>query len=190
MKAASFVAVTLVCAAFSAVPAAAQLGYGASPVRSDTRGLGIGLQLNGTGVESGSATGRVPGAGLGVTLSYGMTDALSVFARGSTGYRMSQVDLGARYRFGSPAGALRPYVEGAVTRLGAIRNTEETDQFRRSWGTGTTAAAGVEYHFSPKFAVDLGLAHTRGRYSAGPGDEGFRQKFTSDRVQMGFTWRP
>jgi opacity protein-like surface antigen len=190
MKAASFVAVTLVCAAFSAVPAAAQLGYGAGAVRSDTRGLGIGLQLNGTGVESGSASGRVPGAGLGVTLSYGMTDALSVFGRANTGYRMSQVDLGARYRFGSPTGALRPYVEGAVTRLGAVRNSEETDQSLRSWGTGTTVGAGVEYHFSRRFAVDLGVTHTRGRYSPAPGDEGFRQKFTSDRVQMGFTWRP
>lgn len=190
MKTASFVAVTLVCAAFSAVPAAAQLGYGAGAVRSDTRGLGIGLQLNGTGVESSDPSRRVPGAGLGLTLSYGTSDALSVFARASTGYRMSQVDLGARYRFGSPAGALRPYVEGAVTRLGAVRNTEETDQIQRSWGTGTTVGAGVEYHFSRRFAVDLGLTHTRGRYSAGPGGEGFREKFTSDRVQMGFTWRP
>jgi opacity protein-like surface antigen len=189
MKAASFVAVTLVCTAFSAVPAAAQLGSGAGTVRSDTRGLGIGFQLNGNGVESSDASQKVPGAGLGLTLSYGTSDALSVFARASTGYRMSQVDLGARYRFGSSAGALRPYVEAAVTRLGAIRDTEETDQFRRSWGTGTTVGAGVEYHFNRRFAVDLGVTHSRGRFSAGL-DEGFREKFTSNRVQMGFTWRP
>ena len=190
MKAASFVAVTLVCAALSAVAAEAQLGYGASPVRSDTRGLGIGVQLNGTGVESSDASRTVPGAGVGLTLSYGTSDALSVFARASTGYRMSQVDLGARYRFGSPAGALRPYVEGAVTRLGAIRSTEETDQYGRSWGTGSTVGAGVEYHFSHRFAVDLGMAHLRGRFTARPGDEGFRETFTSSRVQTGITWRP
>ena len=190
MKAASFVAVTFVCAAFLAVPAAAQLGYGARPVRSDTRGLGIGLQLSGNGVESPDASRTVPGAGLGLTLSYGTSDALSVFARAGAGYRSSQVDLGARYRLGSPAAALRPYVEGAMTRFGGVRDNGETDQFRRSWGTGSTVGAGVEYHFSPRFAADLGAAHLRGRFSAGPDDADLGQKFNSTRVQMGFTWRP
>lgn len=192
MKAASFVAVTLVCAAFSAVPAAAQLGSGASTIRSDTRGLGIGLQLNGTGVESGGATRTVPGAGLGLTLSYGVTDAVSVIARANTGYRASQVDLGARYRFASPAAALRPYLEAGVTRLAGIRATEESGS-DHVVGMGTTVGAGVEYHFSPRFALDLGLAHSRGRYNQAvlqDGGAAFSQKFTSNRVQVGFTWRP
>jgi opacity protein-like surface antigen len=56
-----------------------------------------------------------------------------------------------------------------------------------------TLGAGVEYHFSPRFALDLGLTHSRGRFNeAVLHDRGaaFRQKFTSNRVQMGFTWRP
>ena len=194
MKAASLVAATLMCAAFAARPAAAQTAPGAAPVRSDARGLGVGVQLNGTGVRSpGNESRTVAGAGLGVTLSYGMSDALSAFARGSTGYRSSQVDLGARYRFGSPAGALRPYVEGAVTRHAALRPAPEgSEQSLRSLGMGVTVGAGVEYYVTPRFALDVGLAHSRGRFREGAlgGEVGPRESFTSNRVQMGLTWRP
>jgi opacity protein-like surface antigen len=192
MKVPSLVAVTLACAAFSAAPAAAQPG--SDPVRSDTRGLGVGVQLNGGGVSSHADDSRMaPGAGMGLTVSYGMSDALSVFGRANMGYRTSQLDVGARYRFGSAAGALRPYVEGAVTRLGAIRGPQDgSEQSLRSWGLGATVGAGVEYYFSPRFAVDVGLAHTRGRFSepALPGEAAFGDKFSSTRVQLGVTWRP
>ena len=165
MKTASFVAVTLVCAAVSAVPANAQAVSGTSPVLSDTRGLGIGVQFNGMRVESGDASGMVPAAGLGLTLSYGMSDALSVFTRGNMGYRTSQLDVGARYRLGSPAGAVRPYVEAAVTRMGALHTTQErAGESARLSGMGMTVGAGVEYHVGPRFAVDLGVSHTQGRF--------------------------
>jgi opacity protein-like surface antigen len=196
MKTASLVAVTLVCAAFSASPAAAQLGAGTNPVRSDTRGLGIGMQINRIGVESGDGSTRVPGAGLGLTLSYGMTDNVSLFGRANMGYRTSQLDVGARYRFASPSSALRPYLEAGVTRLGAISSgqpIEGPSESLRSWGLGATAGAGVEYHFSPRFAVDLGVTHTRGRFSEPRTPyEGaaFAETFSSNRMQMGFTWRP
>lgn len=193
MKAASLVAATLVFAAVSAGPAAAQLGSGAGTVRSDTRGLGVGVQLNGTGISSQADDSRVSGGGLGLTVSYGMSDAVSAFARASYGYRSSQVDVGARYRFGSQAAALRPYVEGAVTRLGAIRPAQEGgEQSLGSWGMGMTVGAGVEYYFSPRVALDVGLAHSRGRFSDPVVlDEGaFRDSFSSTRVQVGMTWRP
>lgn len=195
MKTASLVAVTLVCAAFSASPATAQLGSGTSPIRSDTRGFGIGMQINRIGVVSGDGATRVPGAGLGLTLSYGMTDNLSLFARANTGYRTSQLDVGARYRFASPSSALRPYVEAGVSRFGAIRSGQEingAEQSLRSWGMGVTLGAGVEYHFSPRFAVDVGVTHTQGRFttSSVPGDAAFREKFSSNRAQVGFSWRP
>lgn len=192
MKTASFVAVTLVCAAFSAVPAAAQAVSGTGPVPSDTRGLGIGVQFNGTGVESGNASRTVAGAGLGLTLSYGMTDNLSAFARVNTGYRASQLDLGARYRLAAPSAALRPYLEAGVTRLAATRATREGGS-QHVLGMGVAVGAGVEYHFDPRFALDLGVTHTRGRYNEAvlrDGGAGFSQKLTSNRVQMGFTWRP
>lgn len=196
MKAASLAAVALVCAAFSAAPAAAQAASGADTVQSDTRGLGVGVQFNGTGVESAGAAGKVPGAGLGVTLSYGMTDALSVFARGSTGYRSSQLDVGARYRLGSPAASLRPYAEGAVTRFGSAGGAPAgapAVQSPRAWGVGVTVGAGVEYFISPRLALDLGVSHSRGAFDERPvedGGAGFRDTFTSSRLQLGVTWRP
>lgn len=192
MKLASFVAVTVVVAAFSAGPAAAQVGSGADAVRSDTRGLGVGVQFNAAGVASAGAGGTVPGAGLGLTLSYGMTDALSAFVRGSTGYRNSQLDVGARYRFGSPSAALRTYVEGGVTRFGSAAETAEHST--RSWGVGVTAGAGVEYFIAPRLAVDVGVSHTRGAFDDQPVElHGFgsnRDTFTSTRLQVGVTWRP
>lgn len=197
MKAASLVAAALVCAAFSAGPVAAQLGPGPGVVRSDTRGLGIGVQFNGTGVSSdGDGFRTVSGAGMGLTLSYGMSDALSVFGRGSYGYRTTQLDLGARYRFGGASGALRPYVEGAVTRLGTVRPPDPRALSQTSFnaeGLGMTVGAGVEYFISPRLAVDLGLSHTRGRFSDGTivGEgSGVVEKFRSNRVQVGVTWRP
>lgn len=194
MKTASLVAVTLVCAAFSAGSAAAQLGLGTSSVRSDTRGLGIGMQINRIGQESGGSP-RLPGAGLGLTLSYGMTDNLSLFGRAATGYRTSQFDLGARYRFASPSSAVRPYVEAGVTRLGGILAAPGiggSPPPPQSWGLGMTVGAGVEYHISPRFAVDLGVLHTQGRMvtPALPDGPHFREKLLSNRMQMGFTWRP
>ena len=193
MKTASFVAVTLVCAAFWAGPAAAQAVSGTSPVRSDTRGLGIGVQLNGMRVLSDQSR-MVPGAGLGLTLSYGTSDALSVFARGSMGYRMSQLDVGARYRLGNPSSALRPYVEASVSRFGALRPPLESTagESVRAWGLGMTVGAGVEYHVSPRLGLDLGVSHTEGRFRTPtlPGEAAFRETLSSTRFQVGVTWRP
>jgi opacity protein-like surface antigen len=69
---------------------------------------------------------------------------------------------------------------------------EGAEQSLRSWGYGVTAGAGVEYHFSPRFAVDLGVTHTQGRITAPtpPGEAVFRENFSSNRMQVGFTWRP
>jgi opacity protein-like surface antigen len=191
MKAASLVAATVACVALSTVPAAAQAGPGADP--PDTRGLSVGVHLNRTAVNFQFDSDDVPGAGGGVTVGYGLTNRLSAFARASTGYQSTQVDLGARYRFGSPNGVLRPYVEGAMTRIGASREGSGFTEAGSAWGTGATVGAGVEYFVSRNLAIDAGVVHTRGRFSEGTipeGRFGVSEKFISNRIQLGVTWRP
>jgi opacity protein-like surface antigen len=192
MKAASLVAATIACVALSAVPAAAQTGSVAD--QPDTRGLSIGVHLNRTAVNfQYQSSGDVLGAGGGVTVGYGLTNRLSAFARGNMGYQSTQVDLGARYRFGSPTGVLRPYVEAAVTRVGASRGGSGFEARESAWGTGATIGAGVEYFVSRNLAIDAGVVHTRGRFSEGTildGGSGVSEKFISNRLQLGVTWRP
>lgn len=189
MKAASLVAVTLACVAFSARASDAQQGSGA--VRSDTRGLGITVQAGRTAFDQGDGH-TVLGAGLDVTAGYGVSDALSVFARAGTGYRSSHLDAGVRYRFGSPAGALRPYLEGGVTAVGAIRTTPgpaDGEEFLRSRGVGATVGAGVEYFINPRLALDLGVSVSGGRFEKNPAT-GLNDGFMTNRVQMGIRFRP
>jgi opacity protein-like surface antigen len=190
MKTASLVAATLACVAFSAGPAAAQPGTGTPVVRSDTRGLGVGVQVNRIGLDQGRGS-TVLGAGMGLTVSYGMTDAVSLFARAGTGYRSSHVDAGARYRFASAARALRPYVEAGVSVVGATRPFYGDDGVTslRSRGVGATAGAGVEYYLNPRLALDLGVSYSAGRFAENE-VTGLRDGFITNRVQMGITFRP
>lgn len=191
MKAASLVAVTLACVALLARPADAQSGSGTGAVRSDTRGLGMGVQAGRTGFNQGDGH-TVLGAGLDLTASYGVSDALSVFARAGTGYRSSHLDAGVRYRFASPAAALRPYLEGGVTVVGATRATpgaEYGEDFLRSRGLGATVGAGVEYYINPRLALDLGVSFSGGRFEKNPAT-GLNDGFMTNRVQMGIQFRP
>lgn len=193
MKKASLVVATLACVAVWAGPAAAQAITGTPVVRSDTRGLGIGLQLNRTGMDQGRGDGlKVLGAGAALSVSYGVSDAVSLFARGGTGYRSSYMDLGARYRFGGATSALRPYVEAAATVVGATRTVSdafEAPETLRSRGLAATVGAGVEYYVSPRLALDLGVTFSGGRFEENPAT-GLNDGFVSNRVQMGITFRP
>lgn len=192
MKATSLVAATLACVVVSAAPARAQTAPDAD--RTDTRGLSVGVHLNRTTVNfQAQSSADVLGAGGGVTVGYGLTNGLSVFGRANTGYQSSQVDLGVRYRPGSLAGVLRPYVEGAVTYLGASREASGIHAGEPSWGSGVSLGAGVEYFVNRHVALDAGAVHTRGRFNESTFLDNGRhvtEKFISNRVHFGVTWRP
>lgn len=168
-----------------------------TPDLYDTRGLSVGLHLNGGAIASDR--NDAAGAGGGLTLGYGVNDRLTLFLRGDVGYEMSQVDLGTRYRLGTPGSALRPYAEVAVSRVGTgmVRSDVGGEPFGdrlRVGGPALSAGAGVEYFFSRKLAVDVGLSHTRGRFTQGTlrDDEiqSGRPGFSTTRLNVGFTWRP
>jgi opacity protein-like surface antigen len=196
MKTASFVAGLLALGAFSAVPAAAQAVRPAGE-GGDLRGFSLGVHLSGSHIQTpGSDTRMVPGGGLGITLGYGINERIQAFVRTSSGYRNSQLDLGARYRFGRPGQALRPYAEVAVSRMGAIRGasadagSEPFNPLVRSTGYGLTAGAGVEYAISPRLGLDLGLVHTRGQLSRPANMPELGKNVAATRIHLGVTWRP
>lgn len=191
MKVRLFVAVALVSSSFAAAPAAAQPGSGGS----DAGGLTLGVSLSGGQIASDAVANQtVPRGGVGLTVGYGISERVAAFARGISGYQSTQVDLGARYRFGNPSRALRPYVEGAVTGISAharpwVDEGGEQVHGTRSTGTGFTAGAGVEYFVSPRLGVDLGVTHSLGRFTR-PVASGFDKGFSATRLHLGLTWRP
>lgn len=169
------VVLALGTAALAAAPAAAQAG---GPDADDGRGLVVGVNLNATRLSS---VGHTAGGGAGLTVGYGVTPALTLFARGNTGYLSSHLDLGARYSFGTARDRVRPYFEGAVSRVG------RTDGEERVAGYGLTGGAGIELRLAPQLALDLGVVSTYGQfdYSDRPAAD-----FTSTRANLGIRWRP
>lgn len=184
MKRISLVVLALGSAVFAAGSAQAQLAQpGIGSGRSDTRGWAVGFNLSGGTIpDSPSGVGASSGLGLGVTAAYGVSDHVSLFARGHTAYRVGHWDLGARYGFGSPAATLRPYLEGAFTRAAT------TSQGIRSAGNGFTGGAGVEYFVKPNLALDVGLVHSRGRFNENALVPNSR--FSTTRLNLGFRWHP
>jgi opacity protein-like surface antigen len=195
MQKASFVAGLLALAAFSAVPGAAQAVRPTGEV-FDTRGFSLGMHLSNNRIDTPGTNRITPGGGLGITLGYGINERVQAFVRASSGYRNAQVDLGARYRFGRPGQALRPYAEVAVSRLNATRDTGgelRTEPFGpsvHSVGYGLTAGAGMEYVIGPRLGLDLGLVHTRGYLNRPLDDYASSGRFSATRVRLGVTWRP
>jgi opacity protein-like surface antigen len=193
MKIRLFVAVALVASSFSAVPTAGQLDGADS---SGGRGFTLGVSLSGSQIASDAvANPTAPRGGLGLTVGYGINERVSTFVRGISGYQSTQVDLGVRYRFGGASQRLRPYVEGAMTAIGATGRVpfeardEAPSRSTRSTGTGFTAGAGVEWFVGPRLGVDLGVTHSLGRFGH-PVDTPYDRTFSSTRLHVGFTWRP
>ena len=186
MKRILLVAVVLVPAAFAAGSAHAQAG--SVPAQSGPRGPVLGLDFNGSalGIPGGTA-GTPRGAGLGLSLGYGVSERVSLFARANVAYRIGHLDVGARYSFGGAAARLRPYVEGAFTRMGTSAFAGPLDEPSRSHGYGATGGAGVEYFVSRHVAIDMGLSHSRGRFTAGALDG---DRFASTRLNLGVKWHP
>ena len=191
MKIASLMVLAVACAA---LPAGAQ----ESPY--STRGVGLGLSYNQVKVGGGSPVFN--GGGLAATVSYGVNDRLSLFARTEYGYRAAHLDAGLRYSFRPADARLRPYLELGASRVGAREylrsSTLDPEGFYRSdvaqsSGFAATAGAGVEYFFNRKLALDAGVLYSRGRlhYTEvnGQPQDGSRG-YEASRFNLGFRWRP
>ena len=151
--------------------------------RSVTRGFSLGVDLGASGIDSGIDGFRArTGGGVGVRLGYGVSDAVSLFARGTAAYGHAHYDAGARFSLGGAGSSLRPYVEGAVGYVGSSQ--PEVDPR----GAAVTGGLGLEYFLSRRVALDGGLSYSTGRFTegAGDGDDGFH----SARVTIGVRVRP
>jgi opacity protein-like surface antigen len=185
MQLRSFVALALASAALTAAPAAAQL-RDAGPY--STRGLTLGLQLNGNTVRAtGDPADRPLSAGAGATLGYGLSEHVTLFGRVGYQYENAYADLGARYSFGGAGAALRPYMEGAFTP------TTARHEGMRSTGFGATAMIGAEYFLSSNLALDAGVGYTRGRFTHNEFDGvdlNTERNYGSPRFSVGLRWHP
>lgn len=144
--------------------------------RSNTAGFHAGLFLNGSSVKLEDSDAVESGGGGSLHLGYGITQNVSVFVRGNAAqiqsdagddsYTMAHFDIGARYSFASAASALRPFVQGAVSgrAFSADLAGQGTLEAR---GPGFTAAAGLEYFFTPAIAMEAGLSYSLGKFNEG-----------------------
>jgi len=174
---------------------------------SKNSGFLLNLHLAGNSVtwdfpntENETATGG--GLGLGLGYGFGEQFALVVNLDGATvkfnndaddGRASVHFDIGGRVNFGSTASAVRPYVAAAIS--GLAEGEGEGDEAVIVSGGGYSAAGGLQYFFSPRFALDAALQGTLGTFrqiqEGGEtieinGDASFR----TARLQLGVTWHP
>lgn len=197
----------------SALLAGALLSAGSLSAQSDNSGFMLNLHLvgnafSGTGAEAQTESG----GGLGLALGYGFNDRIALYLNvdaAAIEYDDDRVDapdetfdavtadLGVRVNFGNEGMKLRPYINAAFTGVAAAEQYdvlgEDVDQVIS--GGGVTIGGGLQYFFSPKLALDLGLQATQGAFTQvaiDDEDEEFDEgvAFTASRVQLGVTWHP
>ena len=184
----------------------------AQEVKSGTKGFMANVHLNGTSVSSDDLESE-SGAGVGVDLGYGFTQALMIFVSADAArltaddeflegeYGLAHIDVGGRFSFANPARAFVPYVQAGFTGLGVGMEIESEDENNgidiELQGRGFMVGGGVLYFFSPKFAADLGLKWTSGTFTEGEVDnEPFEFEddeevdMTSMRFNLGISWFP
>lgn len=154
-------------------------GQSAPAGRSNTAGFMAGLHLNGSALayEGGSTES---GGGLGLVLGYGFSPKLQLYlnvdaanvdiADSDIGgsYTLGHGDLGLRYSFANPARAWVPYLTAAFTsRIASAdidNNLLSTTEVSIS-GPAGTVGGGLQYFFSERLALDVGLLFSAGKFN-------------------------
>jgi len=177
------------------------LAQSAPAPRSSPTGLFLGAHLNGSAlsvedgdeVESGGGIGLLVGWSLNrsATIYLGM-DGASMSASGEDdAYTLGHGDLGVRVRFGGPEKAALFYLDGAFS--GRVARYDFDGSNLDFSGSGITAGGGLEYFFSPAFALDVALKFTFGKFDEASyqGDtESVDVSATSTRFNVGVSWFP
>ena len=177
------------------------LAQSAPTPRSSPTGLFLGAHLNGSAlsvedadeVESGGGIGLLVGWGFNrsATIYLGM-DGASMSASGEDdAYTLGHGDLGVRVRFGGQEKAALFYLDGAVS--GRVARYDIAGSNLDFSGSGITLGGGLEYFFSPAFALDVALKFTFGKFDEASyqGDsETIDVSATSTRFNVGVSWFP
>jgi hypothetical protein len=141
----------------------------AQDVRSRTQGFIIGLNLTGVSLEVEDGD-QESGGGGGLTFGYGVSRRVAIVLRGDIAemdvsnpavdgtYGFVMVDLGVRVALGGPQRRLVPYLSGSLSAMTLAATIEvgpvfETDV--RLTGGGISLGGGIQYYFTPGFALDI-----------------------------------
>ena len=106
-------------------------------------------------------------------------------------YTLVYLDLGVRFNFRSGASAVVPYLDGSISGVASTYDTAFGDA--TFTGGGLSLGGGVQYFFSPEFALNGGLQFTLGQYNEiemGGQSEGIDLDLTSARLNVGVSWYP
>jgi opacity protein-like surface antigen len=174
--------------------------------RSTTAGFHLGAALNGSSINfdlEDEETDTEKGFGISLTAGYNFTPQFGVLINltganveadgGSFG--LGHGDLAGRFSFANPASALVPYLELGVSSIALVEEDAESGEDVQISGTGFTGAAGLNYFFSPKLALDANLRFTAGELDtikiggeSQTTDEGVDA--TTARINIGISWFP
>jgi opacity protein-like surface antigen len=199
----SMFAISLFALAAGATDVAAQ-------ARSTTAGFHLGVGLNGSSVkvdvedeETGLESERESGAGISLTAGYNFTPQFGLLINltganvSSEGgdFGLGHADLAGRFSIANPASPLVPYLELGISSIALVDEDEESGDDVTISGTGFTGAAGLNYFFSPKLALDANVRFTMGELDtlkiggeSVTTDEGIDA--TTARINIGISWFP
>ena len=164
--------VGLMFAVLLSVPAAGQ------DLRSNTRGLLLGINLGGGSlkVENGDAQS---GGGGGLTLGWGISRQVAIILRGDVAnyeitdpdiegsYGVGVADLGVRISFGAEERMFLPFIIAALSvHTAAADVTTPVNARIEISGPGFTLGGGFNHYFNPRLALDVGLLLTSGRFDS------------------------
>jgi opacity protein-like surface antigen len=131
------------------------------------KGVYIGIKLAGTAAAFDDfETDDTKGGGLEFDLGYNFSNNFGIFST-LGGYRLDNsdvtlgyFDVGGRYFFGTSS--IKPYLDLALT---ASTFKDESQTIDRSLsGTGLSGGGGVQFFFTEKVALNLGLLVSRINY--------------------------
>ena len=153
----------------------------ASAQLSTTRGLSLGVHLQGTSltVEDGEASS---GGGLGIRAGYGFNRIVTGFLHldgsqievGNDGsvagdWNLAHAEIGARFHFANSLRRWVPYLEGSVgARVVTVKDASVngTSEDEVSFNGGAvTFGAGLSTFFSKRAALDVSLKWTGGTFT-------------------------
>ena len=182
----------------------------ATEPKSNTKGLLIGIALNGSSIDSDEFDDDSrSGGGLGLQLGWGFTPRFTLLAGLSAAlldddpedFVLAHFDLLARFNFRSGGHAFVPFLEGGFSgRVAAQDDVDfedngatETVDLEIS-GSAFTFGGGAHYYVTPSVAFTASLQVSAGEFSTVKVDDvsidGFEIDATSTRLNLGLTLYP
>ena len=134
------------------------------------KGFHIDVALNGSAImiddEDLGESDDENGGGLSLGLGYNFTPkwgAILSFTGAAISsqdgdYTLGHADLAARYSFAAPTRSFVPYLEAGLSGIAAVASDEDVELS----GGGVTGAAGFNYFFNRRVALDLNFKFTWG----------------------------